>query len=145
MSWDKFRRQLASEVRDYLADLHDILEDLKQKEGWIALGLVLASMVMTALWFISALGFSPANEHVSRFLALLGQRPCKPLSNLAGAIIFVNLALTIFLAAVALGSAFGMLMRLRRGLPNEPRELIISSSLLLVVGITGIVFMRMVC
>ena len=145
MNWDKFRRQLASEAREYLADLREVIEGLKQKEGWIALGLVIAVIVMTGVWFVSALGFSPPNEHVSRFLTNLGQRPCRPLSNVSGAFIFINLALTVFLAALALGSMFGLLLRMRKGLPKEPRELIITSSLLLLVGIAGIIFMRMVC
>lgn len=145
MNWDDLQRQLAREARDYLADLREIIESLRYVEGWIALGLVFAVIAMTVFWFITSLGFNPTNEHISRLLVTFGQYPCAPVSNVAGAVIFIDLGMLILLAAMTLGSMFGLLNRIRQGLPREPRELIVLSSLMLVVGIGGIIFMRSVC
>ena len=59
--------------------------------------------------------------------------------------IFIDLFLLLFLTVVSLGNVFNMLRRVNRGLPREPRDLIISSSLMLAVGIGGIIFMLRAC
>lgn len=145
MNWEKLRRQLAREAQEYLADLRDIRNGLRSVEGWIALGLVVASVIMTAAWLIVSLGFNPANDHVLSFMYKFGLRSCRPIDNFSGVVMFVDLVMVVFLAVISLGNAFNMMKRANRGLPREPRDLIISSALMLVVGIGGIVFMLWVC
>lgn len=145
MDWDRLKGQLAREAREYLADLRDIRDGLRFYEGWIALALVVATILMLAAWALASLGFSPPNEHVSRFIYKLGQRSCRPVDNFSGMVIFVDLFLLLFLALLSLGNVINMNRRARRGLPRAPGELIVTTSLMLLVGIGGIVFMRRIC
>ncbi len=145
MDSDKFKRQLAREVQEYLADLRALREDLRLAEGWIALALVVAAVAITVAWAIVSLGFSPPNEHVTRFIYKLGLRPCRPVDNVGGVIIFINLFLMLFLTLISLGNVFNLIARVKRGQPREPRELIISTVLMLAVGIGGIIYMRQIC
>ena len=145
MDWENLKHQLAREAREYLADLRELRDDLKHLEGWIAFGLIIASVLMTAAWLIVSLGFNPANDHISSFLYRFGMRPCRPVDNFGGVFLFVNLVLVLFLAAISLGNVFNMMRRVSRGQPREPRDLIISTSLMLVVGISGIVYMLKIC
>lgn len=145
MDWDRLKGQLAREAREYLADLRDIREGLRHYDGWIALALVVATIVMLAAWALASLGFSPPNEHVNRFIYKLGQRSCRPVDNFSGMVIFVDLFLLLFLALLSLGNVINMSRRARRGARREPRELIVTTSLMLLVGIGGIVFMRRIC
>lgn len=145
MNWQKLKRQLAQEAREYLADLRDIRDSLKSAEGWFALALVLAAVAMIAFWGLVSLGFNPPNDQVLSLLYRLGLRPCRPVNNFNGVVMFVDLVLLIFLAVISLGNAINMMRRVRRGLPRQPRDLIVSTALLLVVGIGGILFMIRVC
>lgn len=138
-------KRLAREARDYLADLRDIRDELRRVEGWVALGLVVVALAITAAWAVVSLGFSPPNEHVTRFIYKLGMRPCRPVDNLGGVIIFINLFLLLFLMVISLGNVVNLIGRVKRGLPREPRDLIISTSLMLAVGIGGIIYMRRIC
>lgn len=145
MNWGKFKRQLAREAREYLADLRDIREGLRFAEGWITLGLVVAAGVIGAAWAVASLGFSPPNEHVTRFIYRLGMQPCRPVENFGVIVIFLNLFLLLFLTVVSLGNIINLRTRAKRGLPRQPRDLIISTSLMLAAGIGGIVYMRLIC
>lgn len=145
MDWDKLRQQLAREAHEYLADLRDIRDGLKSVEGWIALGLLVASVVMTGVWLIVSLGFNPANDHVLSFMYKFGLRSCRPITNFSGVVMFVDLVMVIFLSVISLGNVVNMMRRVKQGLPREPRDLIISSALMLVVGISGILFMLWIC
>lgn len=138
-------KRLAREARDYLADLRDLRDELRRVEGWVALGLVVVALAITAAWAVVSLGFSPPNEHVTRFIYKLGMRPCRPVDNLGGVIIFINLFLLLFLMVISLGNVVNLIGRVKRGLPREPRDLIISTSLMLAVGIGGIIYMRRIC
>lgn len=138
-------KRLAREARDYLADLRDLRDELRRVEGWVALGLVVVALAITAAWAVVSLGFSPPNEHVTRFIYKLGMRPCRPVDNLGGVIIFINLFLLLFLMVISLGNVVNLIGRVKRGLPREPRDLIISTSLMLAVGIGGIIYMRQIC
>ena len=145
MDFEKLKRQLRREALDYLADLREIRDDLSSAEGWIAFALVIAAVIMGAAWAVVSLGFNPANDHITSMLYRLGMRPCRPINNFSGVIIFVDMILLIFLTVVSLGNAINMMRRVREGLPREPRDLIISTSMMLVVGIGGIIFMLSVC
>lgn len=145
MTAEEIRRRLAQEAREYLADLRNLVESLKTVEGWIALGMVLGSVVVLLWWFVTALGFNPANEHVAMFMYKLGQRPCRPLSNVNGVIVFVDLVLLVLLAVFSVGNVFQMINRLRQGQPREPRDLIVTASMTVVAGVGGIVFMKVIC
>lgn len=145
MDWEKLRRQLASEARDYLADLREIRDGLRSVEGWIALGLVVAAILMLAAWAIVSLGFNPPNDHITALTYKFGLRPCRPISNLAGILIFVDMIMLIFLTVVSLGNVFNMIRRVREGQPREPRDLVVSTSLMLAIGISGIFFMLWIC
>jgi amino acid transporter len=145
MDWDRLKRRLRREALEYLADLRVIRDDLRLVEGWIALALVVAAIVITAVWAMFSLGFSPPNEHVSRFIYKLGLRTCRPIDNLGGVIIVINLFLLLFLTLISLGNIMNLIARVKRGLPREPRELIISTVLMLAVGIGGIIYMRHIC
>lgn len=143
--WEKLKAQLAQEAREYLADLREIREDLKSVEGWIAFGLVVSSAVMGTVWFLLSLGFNPANDHVTSFMAKFGVRTCRPLTNFSGVVLFVDFALLVFLTVVSLGNVLNMMRRVRQGLPREPRDLTVSAGLLLAAGVGGIAFMLSIC
>lgn len=145
MTREPLGSRLAREAREYLADLRDIRDGLRHGEGWVALGLVVAAVVMTLAWAAVSLGFSPPNEHVTRFIYKLGLRTCRPIDNVGGVIVFINLFLMLFLTLITLGNVINLIGRVRRGQPREPRDLIISASLMLAVGIGGIIYMRQIC
>lgn len=145
MNYEQFKKQLAREVREYLADIHAIAESLKSAEGLFVFGLIVASLLITAAWGIVSLGFSPPNEHVMQFVNSLGMRMCRPVGNVAGVIIFINLFLLLFLTVISVGNGLQVMDRVRKGLPRAPRDLIISTLFMILVGIGGIVFMVMIC
>lgn len=137
--------RLAREAREYLADLRELRDELKTAEGWVAFGLLVLAALMLTSWAIVSLGFSPPNDHILAFLRKLGMRTCRPVDNFGGVVIFVNLFLMLFLTVIALGNVFNMMRRVREKQPREPRELIVTTSMMLVVGIGGIVFMLQIC
>jgi hypothetical protein len=145
MNYEQFKRQLAREAHEYLADFRTLLEGLRSAEGLFTLGLVVAALLITVAWALVSLGFSPPNEHVTRMIYSLGLRVCRPISNLGGVIVFIDLFLLLFLSVVSLGNAFNVITRVRRGLPRELRDLIISSAMMLVTGLGGIIFMISIC
>ncbi len=145
MDWEKLKAQLAREAREYLADLRELREDLKSAEGWIAVALTVAAVVITGIWFIVSLGFNPANDHVMSFMHKFGMRTCRPIDNFSGVVMFVDFVMIIFLTVISLGNVLNMMRRVRQGLPREPRDLIVSTTLMLVAGIGGIFFMLWVC
>jgi hypothetical protein len=145
MEWEKLKAQLAREAREYLADLRDMRESLKSAEGWIALILVVTAALITAAWVVVSLGFNPPNEHISAMMYKFGMRSCQPISNVNGVILIVDMFMLIFLTAVTFGNVVRMSARVRRGLPREPRELIVSAGLMLAIGLGGIVFMLWIC
>ncbi|MDP1526863.1 MAG: hypothetical protein Q8M20_13700 [Rhodocyclaceae bacterium] len=137
--------QLAREAREYLADLQALREDLKSVEGWIVLGLIVLAGLISIAWATVSLGYSPPNDHILSFLYKFGLRICKPIDNFGGVVIFVDLFMLLFLMVISLGNAFNMMRRVREGLPREPRDLIISVSLMIVTGLGGIIFMLWAC
>lgn len=137
--------RLAREASEYLADLRELRDDLKSMEGWIAFALVILAVLMTAAWVIVSLGFNPANDHISAVLYKFGLRSCRPVDNFSGVILFIDLILVLFLSVITLGNVFNMMRRVSRGFPREPRDLIISASLMLVAGIGGIIYMLKIC
>jgi amino acid transporter len=145
MNWEKLQQQLVREAREYLADLREMRDSLKSVEGWIVLGLIVATLFMAAAWAIVSLGFNPENDHVAAIIHTFGLRFCRPIDNFNGVILFVNLVMVAFLAVISLGNVFNMSKRVRQGLPREPRDLIVSASLLLLAGIGGIIFMLWIC
>lgn len=145
MNWENFKRQLAREAREYLADLRDIRESLKSREGWIILALLVAAVVMMIAWTLVTLGFNPPNEHVTGFMTRFGLRSCRPINNVNGVIVIVDTLLLVFLIAITLGNVMRQMERVKKGQPRDSRELIFSVSLMLVVGVGGIVFLRWIC
>jgi hypothetical protein len=137
--------QLARELQEYLADLRALREELKTAEGWIALALLILAALITAAWAIVSLGYNPPNDHVLSMLYKFGLRPCKPIDNFNGVVIFVDLFLLMFLTVISLGNIFSMMKRVREGQPREPRDLIISTSLMIAAGLGGIIFMISSC
>lgn len=145
MNLEKLKRQLAQETIEYLSDLRAIKDELRSIEGWIALGLVLMAMLIGIAWAIVSLGFSPPNEHVTRFISQLGLRVCRPVNNFDGIVIFINLFMLIFLTVLSIGNVLIMIGRVKRGWEREPRDLIISTSLMVIAGIGGIGYMLAIC
>jgi hypothetical protein len=145
MKKEALGERLAREAREYLAELRELRDELKTAEGWIAFGLLILAGFMMAVWAIVSLGFSPPNDHILAFLRQLGLRTCRSIDNFSGVVIFVSLFLMMFLTVVTLGNVFNMMRRVREGLPREPRELIVSTSMMLIVGISSIVFMLWIC
>ena len=137
--------QLAREAREYLADFRALREDLKNAEGWIALALLILAALIAVAWAIVSLGYNPPNDHILSMLYKFGLRPCKPIDNFSGVVIFVDLFLLMFLTVITLGNVFNMMKRVREGQPREPRDLIISTSLMIVAGLGGIIFMISSC
>lgn len=145
MRKETLSEQLAREAREYLADLRALREDLKSAEGWIVLGLVIVAALISAAWAIVSLGYNPPNDHILSMLYKFGLRTCKPIDNFSGVVIFVDLFMLLFLTVISLGNAFNMMRRVREGQPREPRDLIISISLMILAGVGGIVFMLWTC
>jgi hypothetical protein len=137
--------QLAREAQEYLADLRALREELKTAEGWFVLGLIVLAVLISAAWAIVSLGYNPPNDHILSMLYKFGLRPCKPIDNFSGVVIFVDLFMLLFLTVISLGNMFNMVRRVREGRPREPRDLIISISLMILTGIGGIVFMLVTC
>jgi len=142
---ENLRRQLAREAREYLADLRDIRESLKFLEGWIVLALFLAAILMLVAWTLVTLGFNPPNEHISKAMYNFGLHSCRPISNLNGIIVIVDTLLLVFLMAVTVGSVLNQMARVRSGQPRNANEVIYFLSLLLIVGVGGIVYMHWIC
>lgn len=145
MKWKDIRTEIAAEARDYLADLRDIKSSLKYLEGWIALGLVVLAILMIAVWALVTLGFNPYNENVAWAMYKFGLHTCRPISNFNGVIVIVDAILLVFLTTITLGSVMNQMDRVKRGLPRNPRELIFYASLMLAVGVGGIVYMNWIC
>lgn len=145
MNWEKLRRELAREARDYLADLRDIRDSLKYVEGWMAVGLVATAVLMAVAWALVTIGFNPPNDHVMAFMNKFGLRSCRAVSNFSGVIIIVDTFLLVFLTTLTLGSVISQMERVKRGLPRNPREVILFASLMLVVGFGGVGYMRWIC
>lgn len=143
--WERIKRQLAREAREYMADLREIRDGLRQVEGWIALGVVTAAILIGITWAYLSLGFNPLNEHNGWFMRKLGVRVCQPVTNVQGVIIIIDLLLMMFMSVITLGNAIQIIMRVNRGQPREPRDLIISASIMLVAGIGGAIFMKVIC
>lgn len=144
-NWERFQRQLAQEAREYLADLREIRDSLRYIEGWIALALVTAALLMLIAWAFVTLGFNPANDRVSGLIYQLGLHSCRPISNLNGVIVIIDALLLVFLTVVTLGSVMNQMERVRKNQRREPRELISYASMMLVVGLGGIVYMLLIC
>lgn len=145
MNWKKFRSQLAAEARDYRAALKEFRDNLRYIEGWITLALVVATILMLIAWAFASLGFNPPSEHVERFMYRFGLWSCRPISNFNGIIVIVDAMLLVFLIAVSLGSVLNQMARVKQGLPRSPGELTFLIFLMLVVGIGGIIYMRLIC
>ncbi len=145
MNWEKLRRQLAREAYEYMADLRALKEGLKSAEGWIALGLFVAALIIMVVWAVVSIGFSPPNEEMQVFMRKMGIRECRPVSNFSGVLIFVDMFMMLFLTAITLGNVLNVIARVKRGYPREPRDLIISSVMMLTVGIGGIIYMILIC
>lgn len=145
MNKETLGARLAREAREYLADLRALRDELKTAEGWIALVLLILSGLMLAVWAIVSLGYNPPNDHILSFLRKLGLRTCRPVDNFSGVVIFVDLFIMLFLTAVTLGNVVNMTRRVREGRPREPRDLIVSALLMLLVGVGGILFMLHIC
>ena len=141
----KLRQQLHRELLEYLADLREIRDDLKSAEGWITFGLLIAAVAIGVIWALVSLGFNPPNDHITSLLYRLGMRPCRPVTNFSGVVIFIDMILMMFLTVVTLGNAFNMMRRVRQGQRREPRDLIVSTLLMMAAGIGGIIFMIRVC
>jgi hypothetical protein len=138
-------QRLARELDEYLVDLRELRADLKSIEGWIALGLMILAILMTAGWVFVSLGFNPDNEHVSALMYKFGLHACRPLSNFNGVILFIDFFLVLFMSVITLGNVFNMMQRVSHGYPREPRDLIISAALMLASGLGGIIFMLQIC
>jgi TRAP-type C4-dicarboxylate transport system permease small subunit len=145
MKWKNFRRQLAAEVRDYLAALRELRDNFRYLEGWITLALLAATVLMLVAWAISSLGFNPPSDDVAQVMYRFGLRSCRSISNFSGVIVIVDAMLLVFLIALTLGSVLNQMERVKQGLPRNPGELIFLTVLMLVVGVGGIVYMRWIC
>ena len=145
MAKETLWQRLAREANEYLTDLREIRDDLKSREGWIALGLVVAAVVIAAVWVLVSLGFNPSNDAITATLRKYGMHTCRPIDNFSGVILFVNMIMLLFLTVMTMGNIIRMLGRVKRGWPREPRDLVISASLMLATGIGGIIYMRWIC
>ncbi|GAB2181042.1 hypothetical protein DLREEDagrD3_12650 [Denitratisoma sp. agr-D3] len=144
MAWDpeKFRRWFRNELRDYLADVRDIIDALRHAEGWVALGLILAVLSVVAVWFITGLGFGGINVEGS---LNLGSRHCRPISNFSGVVMFVDVVMMFLFGIMAIGEMLQVLERLRLGDPPQHRWVVLLTLGMLVSGVAGIVYMRIIC
>lgn len=145
MSQETLGQRLVREIHEYLADLREMRDDLKSAEGWYALALVVLAGLITVAWAIVSLGYNPPNDHILSLLYKFGLRPCRPVDNLGGAVIFIDLFMLLFLTVISLGNALNMMKRVKQGLPRAPRDLIVSASLMIAVGLGGILYMLRTC
>lgn len=145
MNWEKLQRQLAREAREYLADLRALKDELKSVEGWIALLLFVLALLLTVAWAVVSIGFNPPNDEVISFMRKIGVRQCRPIDNVSGVFLFVDMFLVIFLTAISFGNVLNMITRVKRGLPRQPKDLIVTSSMMIVAGVGGIAYMAYIC
>jgi hypothetical protein len=144
VNWERIKRQIRREAYEYLADFRHFGEALKRAEGWFTLALVLAVIFMIVVWFITGLGFDRLNQAVSE----LGQprgRVCKPLTDLNALILIIDAMLMFLVAIVTLGEMMLLLDRVRRNMPREPRKVMGPAAVMLAAGVSGIVYMRVIC
>lgn len=137
--------QLRREAQEYLADFMAIVRSLREAEGRIAFGLFAAVAVMMFVWFVSAIGFNPPNDHVLAFMSKWGIRQCRPVTNFTGSVLLIDLIVLMMLVVMCLGAMFAMVERMRKGLPRDASQLIALGVALLVFGVGGIVFMQIIC
>ena len=145
MEKEPLGERLRREALEYLADLRALRDDLKSAEGWVAFGLIVLAGLITIVWAVVSLGYNPPNDHILSMLYRFGLRPCRPIDNVSGVVIFVDLLLLLFLTVISLGNVFNMMKRVREGQPREPRDLIISTSLMIAAGLGGISYMLWTC
>jgi len=137
--------QLAREAREYLADLRQLREDLRSAEGMIAVVLLVVAGLIAVAWVLVSIGFNPPNEHVTSTMNRLGLRTCRPIDNFGGVVVIIDMFVVIFLTVISFGNIVRMSARVQRGLPREPRDLIISSLLMIIAGVGGIAYMIWTC
>ncbi|QDX81542.1 hypothetical protein B9N43_09960 [Denitratisoma sp. DHT3] len=144
MNWQKLRRQLRREAREYLADLHDIREGLRHLEGWLTLCLLIAVMFMVAVWFVTGLGFDRLNS-LTGALGAWRPRICRPLDDFNAVALVIDSLVMMLLAIVTIGEMMRLLDRKRSSLPANYRTVAIPAFFMLLAAIAGIVYMRMIC
>ncbi len=145
MRKERLGERLRREALEYLADLRALRDDLKSAEGWIAFALIILAGLITVVWAVVSLGYNPPNDHIQSMLYKLGLRTCRPIDNFSGVVILIDLFMLLFLTVISLGNVFNMMRRVREGHPREPRDLIISTSLMIVAGLGGILYMLWTC
>lgn len=146
MNWEKFKTELALEAKSYAADLRAFRDSLSSVEGWLALIMLLGSIFIVVAFLLVSVGFSPnPNVHILRFLQDIGLRACRTMDNVSGVFLFVTLFLLLFLAVITVGNVLNLLGRVKRGEPRQPRDIIVSSSLMASVGLGGIAYMLWAC
>lgn len=144
MNWEKFRKQLRRELHEYLADLRTWRDALQRIEGWITLALILAVIAMSAVWFITGLGFDRLNSLAGSF-NVWRPRMCRPLDDIPALIIVLDAMTMVLLAVMTLGEMMRLLDRVNKGLPSRPRHVAWPAGFMLLASIVGIAYMRAIC
>ncbi|CAB1370323.1 hypothetical protein [Denitratisoma oestradiolicum] len=144
MNWEKLRRQLRREAREYLADLRNFRDALRYVEGWLTLGLLLAVIIMMVIWFITALGFDRLNSLVGS-LSVWRPRICRPLTDFNALALILDSLVMVLLAIISIGEMMRLLDRKRWGEAPNYRAVAAPAFFMLIAAIVGIIYMRIIC
>jgi uncharacterized membrane protein YidH (DUF202 family) len=139
-----FRRQLAREIREYAADLRDMLASLRSVEGAVALILILVIVGLAVGWFILGLGFDRLLS-VAAQLGATRTRACHDVDDAQGVFLVIGGIVFCLLAVLAIGEMMRLIDRVRRGEPARPRTVLYPTLGMLLVGLAGMWMMRVWC
>ncbi|HQR04449.1 MAG: hypothetical protein JSR19_08830 [Proteobacteria bacterium] len=144
MNREPFKKRLAREAREYLADLRNFGKSLQRTEGWVTLGLIIAVLLMLVEWFVTGMGFDRLND-LSGSFSIWRPRLCRPLDDFAAILLVLDAIALVLLGAMAIGEMMQLLDRRRSHLPTRPRQVALPAGAMLVVGLAGIGYMRYLC
>lgn len=136
--------QLAREAREYLADLRDLFASLRTAEGIVALVLILIIVGLAAAWFLLGLGFDRLLT-VASSLGVSRPNMCREVDDLQGVTMVIGGMAFFLLAALAIGEMMRLVERARHNEPLRPRSVLIPAFAMLIVGIFGLMAMRVWC
>lgn len=144
MDLAKLKKRLAWELQEYLADFRNLWQELKSTEGWTALVLVAVVIVLIGAWFFVGLGFDRLLS-VATAWGVWRPTSCRDITDAQGLFIVLD-GVTFFLVAVyALGEMMLLIDRRRHRRPPKPLAVLAPTLAMLVVGLAGIIAMRIWC
>lgn len=131
-------------MSDLFADVRDILEALKRREGQAAFVMLALTIVTSAALFMVALGFDRLSD-VSLVNPRFRPFQCRTPDNIQSMFIVIGGVVFTLLAVLTMGEAMLFFDRKRRGQPGNARAMLGPAAAMLAVALVGVVGMRIWC